>query len=252
MEPILQSQLSFAPWMEERTRRLPGVVPMAYEDWLLVDDAYAAQLAYKAQLLRQQRDAVLRMAPDALPAAQELLDVALAHAPDGIAQAPIDRDAPLETLARLFQEDFVILQKHGDEHILTAALLCFPASWSLAEKFGKPLTAIHDPVVEYDAAIARSVERMFSAIRVEQPLMRGNVLIYGDPDLHHPKRGSDTLREAGQVGYVRSERQCMVRLAKTRAVVFSIHTSLLREESLTPEQHAALRLHPPGFEEAPK
>lgn len=262
MEPILQSHLPFAPWMEERTRRLPGVVPLEYADWLQVDDAYSAQLAYKAKLLAERRDAVLQMQPDCLPAAQELLDVALAHRPKGFEgdetvvrpdgmQVAIDRARPLMSLSQLFQEDFVILQEQGDVHVLTGALLCFPASWSLADKFARPLTEIHAPVDEYDEGIARSVERMFSAIRVEQPLMRGNVLMYGDPDLHHPKRGSDALRGAGQVGYIRSERQCMVRLPQTRAVVFSIHTYLLREESLTGPQREALRAHPVGFEEAP-
>ncbi|PTX55763.1 uncharacterized protein DUF3445 [Litoreibacter ponti] len=244
MEPILQSALPQAPWMEERTRRLPGVVPLAYADWLQVDDAYGAQLAYKAQLLRDRRETVLQMRADALPAAQELLELALAHAPEGIADAPIDRDAPLETLSRLFQEDFVILQKQGDRHILTAALLCFPASWSLAEKFGKPLTAIHDPVPEYDAAIARSVERMFTVLRPEQPLMRMNALVYADPDLHHPQRGSDIKRAAGHRGFIRSERQCMVRLPTTGAAMFSIHTYLVREADLTPAQADSLAAHP--------
>ena len=240
MTPILQSHVGFTPWMEDRTRRLPGVVPMAYADWLQVDEAYAAQLAYKARLLADRREAVVQMQPGARAAAQELLDVALAHAPKGIADTPIDRDAPLDTLSRLFQEDFVIVQKQGDAHILTAALLCFPASWSLAEKFGQPLTGIHDPVDEYDDGIARSVERMFSAIRVEQPLMRGNVLRYADPDLFHPHRGSDQLREQGQGGYVRSERQCMVRLPQTRAVVFSIHTYLWADASMSDAQRKAL------------
>lgn len=252
MEPILQSHLQFAPWVEERTRRLPGVVPIGYDEWLQVDDAYDAQLAYKAELLRTRRDCVLQIRAEAMPAAKELLDVAMQHAPDGIARSDIDPAAPLESLSKLFQEDFVILQKQGDVHVLTGALLCFPASWSLAEKFNKPLTAIHDPVEEYDDGIARSVERMFSAIRVEQPLMRGNVLRYGDPDLYHPKRGSDALREAGQVGFVRSERQCMVRLPQTKAVVFSIHTYLLREESLTAQQREALQAHPVHYEGVPK
>lgn len=263
MTPILQSHLPFAPWMEERTRRLPGVVPLSYEDWLQTDDAYTGQLAYKAALLDEKRDIVLQMEPDCLEAAQELLDVALANlpqeftrgetitCPDGRRVRP-DFSNPFETLSKLFQEDFLILQKRGDAHLLTGALLCFPASWALSEKFGKPLTAIHAPVDEYSEKIARSVERMFCAIRVEQPLVRSNALLYGDPDLHHPQRGSDLLREQGQAGYIRSERQSMVRLPRTQAVVFSIHTYLIREGSLTQEQSEGLRAHPISPEEALK
>ena len=261
MKHILQSRLPFAPWMDKRTRRLPGVVPVAYEDWLQVDDAYAGQLAYKAKLLAEKRDSVLMVDPICNDAAKELLRVAVSHLPYGFEvggaitcpdgrKVALDVDAPFETLSQLFQEDFVILQKRGDTHVLTGALLCFPASWSLAEKFNKPLTAIHDPVVEYDDAIARSVERMFTAIRAEQPLMRTNALVYADPDLHHPHRGSEGLRDAGQAGYIRSERQCMVRLPETGAVVFSIHTYLVREADLTPEQAQGLLTHPITHEEA--
>ena len=262
MKPILQSRLPFAPWLDPRTRRLPGVVPLDYADWLQVDDAYARQLAYKAKLMSERREPVLMMDPSCMDAAKELLQVALSNlpngftlggsitCPDGRTVAP-DDNAPFETLSKLFQEDFVILQKQGDTHVLTGALLCFPASWSLAEKFNKPLTAIHDPVAEYDATIARSVERMFAAIRVEQPLMRSNALVYADPDLHHPRRGSDTLRDAGQAGYIRSERQCMVRLPQTQAVVFSIHTYLVRQADLTTEQADGLLTHPIIHEEAP-
>jgi hypothetical protein len=37
---------------------------------------------------------------------------------------------------------------------LTAAILCFPASWTLAEKLGRPLGAIHGPVAGYDPGMA--------------------------------------------------------------------------------------------------
>jgi hypothetical protein len=264
MEPILQSRLPFAPWLEQRTRRLPGVIPLSYDDWLQVDDAYAGQLAYKAQLLSNSRETVLMAASSCSQAARELLEVALSHLPDCFQldtagemvtcpdgrEVVVESAAPFETLGKLFQEDFVIMQKQGDEHVLTGALLCFPASWALAEKFNKPLTAIHGPVDEYDDGLGQKVERMFSSIRVEQPLMRSNALVYADPDLHHPHRGSDALREAGQVGYLRSERQCMVRLPLSDAVVFSIHTYLVREEDLTAEQQEGLRAHPITYEGA--
>nr|WP_121024851.1 DUF3445 domain-containing protein [Litoreibacter meonggei] len=261
MEPILQSRLPFAPWLDPRTRRLPGVVPLAYKDWLQVDDAYTDQLAYKAKLLAERRDRVLMVDPTCKDAARELLQVALGNLPNEFTAGEsitcpdgrivsVDTDAPFVTLSKLLQEDFVILQKRGDAHILTGAILCFPASWSLAEKFNRPLTDIHDPVAEYDDGIARSVERMFSAIRVDQPLMRSNALVYADPDLHHPHRGSDALRDSGQAGYIRSERQCMVRLPQTQAVVFSIHTYLVRETDLTEEQAKGLLAYPITHEEA--
>ena len=63
----------------------------------------------------------------------------------------IDRGDPMGTLGHLVQEDLCLMEKRGEEHVLTAAVLCFPASWRLADKIGRPLEAIHVPVPEYDA-----------------------------------------------------------------------------------------------------
>ena len=45
MTPILQKTLPFAPWMDPRTWRLPGIVPLTDDGWIAPDDAYAGQMA---------------------------------------------------------------------------------------------------------------------------------------------------------------------------------------------------------------
>lgn len=242
--------------MQPASRRLPGVQPVDMADWLQVDDAYAAQMARRAELLKTERDRVLAMQDSAGAAAVELLDLVLAQlpalgfsgddpvtTPDG-RQVAIDRDAPLQTLCHLVQEDFCILQEQGGAHVLTGALLCFPASWSLHEKMGHPLLDIHAPVENYDAGMNARVERIFSSARAGRPMMRANALIYADPELFHPHRHSDLQREASRGGYVRSERQSILRLPRSNAVVFSIHTYQIFEENLTPAQRDGLKAHP--------
>ena len=152
--------------------------------------------------------------------------------PDGM-EVVIDRDDPLGSLGRLVQEDICILQKRGDEHVLTAAVLCFPANWRLSEKAGRPLTVIHEPVPDYDTNIARRVQRLFDGVRVGRPLWRFNRLHYVEADLHQPYR----QRASGEVRFIRSERQCVVRMPVTGAVVFTIHTYVvpLDEEGLAAE-----------------
>ena len=128
------------------------------------------------------------------------------------------------------QEDLCILQKCGDEHVLTGAVLCFPASWTLSEKFMRPLIGIHDPVAEYDARLATRVQRLFDGVQVGRPLWRFNALWYSDPALHQP-RSSSARREAHSAeegAYLRSERQCILRLPRTNAVIFSIHSFVLK------------------------
>ncbi len=234
MTEILQDQL---PPPQTVENKLPGVGPCDPDDWLRVDEAYAAQMTYRAELLAENREAVLWMDPAALPAAQEVLEEALDLLPGlGFERAgdemicpdgrivPLDHQQPLLTLGHLVQEDICILQKRGDEHVLTGAVLCFPANWRLAEKAGKPLVDIHIPVPEYDDDIARRVQRMFDGVRAGRPLWRINRLSYVEADLHQPRR-----KAVGEVErFNRSERQCIIRMPRTDAVIFTIHTWVVR------------------------
>jgi hypothetical protein len=53
MSLILQTTLPFAPWMDPRTNRLPGVLPLKGDDWLRVDEAFGAQMAERDRLIRE-------------------------------------------------------------------------------------------------------------------------------------------------------------------------------------------------------
>lgn len=88
---------------------------------------------------------------------------------------------------------------------------------------------------------------MFDLIRPEAPVMRGNVLVYSAADLHNPR--AEYARHTpppGSATYVRVERQTILRLPETRAVVFSIHTYMTALSALTPEQRAGLAAARPG------
>lgn len=238
--PILQSRIPELQ-REVAAADLPKMRPVAPGDWLQVDEAYGAQLAEKARLLGTRAHDVLALMPEAEDAAAELLTVVLAEIamrpdfrlegggirrPDGVVIEP-DTRQPLRTLSRLVQEDFCILMKEEDEHVLKAALLCFPASWTLAQKIRKPLVRIHAPVTEYDGAIAARVQRLFDGAQPGRPMWRANLLGYEDPALFHPKREGEAHRDPAKVAaYERSERQTVLKLPGTGAVVFSIHTTI--------------------------
>ncbi|MFZ7093384.1 heme-dependent oxidative N-demethylase family protein [Primorskyibacter sp. 2E233] len=228
-------------------RPLPGITPVGPEGWLQINDAYAGQLAEKARLLSEARGKVLWLDPQAQPVAEELLSEVLKALPQGFARdgdtvlcpdgrrVQPDWSDPLGTLGHLVQEDFCLLVKEGDEHVLRGALLCFPASWMLAEKAGRPLIGIHDPVASYDASIAKRVQRLFDGIQVGRPLWRFNALWYAEPDLFHPRGSSDRRIpvDPASAPYMRSERQSLIRLPVSGAVVFSIHTYVLARASLS-------------------
>ncbi|WP_299352916.1 DUF3445 domain-containing protein [uncultured Shimia sp.] len=242
MTDVLQTAIPFDPLAP---KPLPGISPLAEQDWLIIDEAYAGQMALRARLLAEQRKDVVAMLPEALPAAQELLDKVLGlllSRPEGDftctndvvtrpdkAEVILDRNDPLATLGRLVQEDICILQKQGDEHVMTGAVLCFPASWLLSEKFGRPLVGIHVPVDSYTDDVAKRVQRLFDGVRPERPLWRSNALWYADTVLHQPRSANQRRPYADPktAPYLRSEKQSILRLPETDAVIFSIHTYIL-------------------------
>ncbi|WP_370584774.1 DUF3445 domain-containing protein [Paracoccus sp. IB05] len=253
---ILQTRLPFLPWMDPRSSRLPGIQPLTDDSWIARDEAFAGQMARRDALISEIPARVHALLPEAEPAARELYDMVLARLgrdpgyrfaqggaaitrPDGVTIRP-DPDQPLLTLGRLVQEDLCILETGADSHRLTAALLCFPAGWTLSQKIGRSLLRIHEPVEPYDERLARGVQRLFDAIRPEQPLWRMNYLTYDDPELHQPRPESQPRPRPQEHRYIRCEKQALIRLPVTRAVVFAIHTWLVRADTVTADEHDAL------------
>ncbi|KPP84530.1 MAG: Protein of unknown function (DUF3445) [Rhodobacteraceae bacterium HLUCCO07] len=231
------------PYDVNAPRPLPGIAPLEPRDWLRVDEAFAEQMVERERLISGHRAAVIALDESARSAAEELLDLVLAQVlgtgqyqrvgdavtpPDG-RHVRIDRGDPMATLGRLVQEDFCILDKRGEEHVLLGAVLCFPASWSLDEKFRRPLVGIHIPVESYDDNVARRVQRLFDGVRPERPLWRFNALWYDDPALHQPRREGERRDrvDPAHARYLRSEMQTIRRLPNSRSVVFGIHTYVL-------------------------
>jgi hypothetical protein len=237
--PILQTHL---PKDMCAPRALPGILPER-GPWLHIDEAYGGQMARRRALLDKAPAHVLYQEAAAAPAAHELLEHALRALPDlGFeasgddvicpdgARVTVGTFSPLEALGRILQNDFVIMEKRGDEHVLTGAVLCFPASWSLNEKAGRPLTDIHIPVGEYTDDMARRVQRLFDGVQVGRPLWRFNRLWYDDPELHQPRSETEPRRVGSKQPtgpYYRTERQTLLRLPTSQAVIFAIHTYVL-------------------------
>lgn len=246
----------FLPFMNDRMAHLPGVQPLNPAEWLVRDAVFAAQMRYRDHLVATQRDQVLAETPAAEPALRELLAMLVQHLlatdkgyvmpcehaltrPDGVTLA-LRTPPVIETLARLVQEDLCILEADGEEYKLTAATLCFPSRWSLSEKMGRRMSGIHTPVPDYVADVARRVNRMFTAIRPEAPLWRGNYNIHALPELYQPGGSYRDQPVRADFLWLRVERQTFVRLPVSRAIVFGIKTFVSPVSSLQPDQAARL------------
>ena len=201
-------------------------------DWLWRDAHFAAETAERQRLVAERPDEVLAMLPEAAPAAAELVAMVEAHLglePSGAAS--------LGALAGLAQEDFCVMQRRPDgDYALTAALLCAPSHWRLAEKLGRPMREIHGPVPGFAARLAGAADRFLGSLTVERPVWRANWSVVETPVLFHPQPRVPlpdlTAENAGEKLWLRVERQTLRRLPRTRAIVFTIRTLLRRLDEI--------------------
>jgi hypothetical protein len=234
-----------------------GLAPLDLSDWIEPDERLLADLAEKDALFADRRDVVFREELGSRPAQAETLDRLAAFLAerrpafyrrdgdtmlvgDGRRVALAGDEPPLMTAARLIQDDLVIMQKGEGGYRLVAAALCFPSSWSLAEKFGGSLDQIHAVVPGYAETMAARMNRIFDALKVEMPVWRMNWSLYPDAELHHPEsrqRPRDWF-QSNFDAFVRVERQTLRRLPDTGDILFTIRIYV--------DPIAALARHPEG------
>ncbi|MEM9780400.1 MAG: DUF3445 domain-containing protein, partial [Pseudomonadota bacterium] len=238
----------YLPFKDPVKGKPPGLFALDPATWVEVDETFREQMAQRDRLLGSSPELTLGCLRSADAAVGELVAALTRHLtshknwqmsgdslrrPDGVAVAL--RPA-VETLGRMTQEDWLILQDlGGPEYVLTAGALCFPGNWALPDKLGKPLTQVHDPVPGYTDALAARVNRVFEALHVDRPLQRLNWSLAKTDALHCPRP-----HESGAPLYLRVERQTLVRLPQTEAVVFGIKTYLTSLEALDLGDHAEL------------
>jgi hypothetical protein len=229
--------------------------PLDPNDWLDPDAGMAAQLAEKARLHKNHFAEIFAELPESRPAQAELLSMLENYLPErfphlwrkrdnGLLVVPtgemVERAGiPLLQAAKLVQDDLLILSRAEAGWRLVAASLSFPSSWLLADKIGKVLDAIHDPVPGFgpETRPAQLMARMFDALRPEAPMIRWNWSLYGDSRLFHPDvSGPDKPRfgtgERADPVHLRIERQTLRKLPETGAVAFTIRISLVDLDKL--------------------
>ena len=240
------------PFPEPPYRMRMGLRPLEPADWILIDQAFAAELAEKEQLLASRHGEVFAALPEAEAGSREVLERLLVWLPrhypsryrreaDALLRWPAERIAvdppalhPLDLAGRLVQEDLCLMQRQGDAYVLVGASLCFPSRWRLQEKLGRPLAAIHTPVPGFAENIGQPVERFFDRLAPDQGVWRANWSIVDDPALFQPaghfRAGPNhavTASNAGTTLWLRVERQTLTRLPTSGDVLFTIRT--LRE-----------------------
>jgi hypothetical protein len=233
-----------------------GLRPLAGVPWVEVDDHFAADLARKRELLSSARDDVVGLVQDPdgrVAVACEELVAALDADPSVPAPVGPDRadEHPVVRAGLRTQEDWCVhLPDAGGRWRLVAACVCFPTRWRLRSKIGRTVREIHAPVPYYDDQLADPVDRYFDRIRpgVDEGAWRLNWNLLDSPVLHQPfDPGTTPGREvtaatAGERIWFRVERQTLVRLPGSGAVVFGIRVHVDRLDSLAADAGALDRL----------
>jgi hypothetical protein len=253
----------YLPFDDGRFRLMMGLMPLRLAQWMEVDEDLAADLAMKRRLLEARHGEVFAALPEAAAAAAELLALLAGNliehhsavfARDGddvLNKATGERwdlvtppHHPLDLAGRLVQEDLCLLAAADGRYILIGASLCSPARWRLADKIGRPLAAIHEPVPGYADKLARPVDRFFQHLTPEKPVWRLNWGVTDDPTPFQPEAGPAAERidaaSAGERLWLRVERQTLRRLPATGAVIFTIRTHITRlDAAIRSPEHAA-------------
>lgn len=236
-----------------------GLKQLDLATWIEIDDTFDFQMQEKRRIYAAVSDKVLVAEPGTEAAQQEVFDLLLAHVleafperfrktEDGVAIAgqpmlsaqEISAMPPLKTASLLAQEDLILMRKGEDGWRLAAGSLCFPSSWTLTEKFGRPLQDIHQPVPSFGPGTrnAELIARMFDNLQVARPVFRFNWSIQAGDALYHPLSNAGRVDRAEQrpskfgdaeinaAAFMRVERQTLRKLPSSGDILFTIRIFL--------------------------
>jgi len=241
---LSHTPLAHTPYDGSATPFTIGLKPLDLTEWLEIDALHMPYLAEKRRLFAERPADVFAEEADTREAQREVLDLIRGwleeHAPalprpDGAADAP-----PLKTASLMVQEDLVLMRRGEDGWRLAAASLCFPSSWSLAEKFGRPLRDIHIPVPGFGPGTRNDIVigRIFDNLAVDRPVERANWSLQNNPALYHPlsdlERDTRAAARPSRFGsddpvaaaFIRVERQTLRRLPRSGDILFTIRIHL--------------------------
>lgn len=238
----MQTRFAHTPWDGSHPLFRIGLSPLGDAPWLEPDENLAAHLALKERLLAERRADVFGAQPGTADAQAEALAAIADHLParhpdiwrrqgDAVLVTPAGRtvdlaaDAPLVAAARLVQEDLALMRRDAHGWRLAAGCVCFPSSWRLREKLGRPMHEVHAPVPGFGGGTrnATLIERIFDNLQPGAPVARMNWSLYGDDALFHGDERSERERSGDLAQtFLRVERQTLTKLPVSGDILFTI------------------------------
>lgn len=231
----------FTPWRDGPPRFIVGLKPIEPARWLLPDTETHSlperrALLQDRELTSFQDEAAQAAAREAAGRISGALDV----------DDPAGDAHPLWQAAHHVSDDLVLMMPGEKGWWVGAAVLTSPTFFSLPHAAGKTLHELHGPVPGGDQ-LATRIARVFDHVRPDQVLKRFNWTLQAGNERYTPDGAPLRARalaadpdEADALLHVRVERQTIVKLADSGAVLFTIRICLDPVSALPAKEKAAL------------
>ena len=238
---ILKSEVKpqFFPDQGQTTVLKMGLKPLPISQWILVDEDLPQFLNHKLEQRDLWKPMVYQALPESARAQTEFHKLLRQHLVqnhgyrlEGI-HSLVNRkysltwDDPIADLwhcSLWIQEDICLLENTGKEYVLTAASVCSPSNWNMPSKVGQSVETLHNPVPGYKQGMSDRVNKLLSGLKPNKPLQRLNWSIQPGGELFW--RSDVNNYEDNTEKYWRVERQTLIRLPDTKAIVFGIRVFL--------------------------
>ena len=172
------------------------VFPLELDDWIRIDATYPDHMRQRLDLLTDRRDDVFvtTCTESTRRCEQELFELLYDYLPsrfpsifekrsNGIYNRVTEEFIPEESeenpiirASRLTQEDWCIMEWSDIDqgYVLTSGVVCFPQRWSLREKQGMVMGAVHKPVHAFTKHLKSRSYDLMRKMKVNRPLWRAN------------------------------------------------------------------------------
>ena len=226
------------------------------EDFFAPTESGPRLLAERERWLNEEPNRYAAMLPGGEPLVEETLELlrdwpatrAIASPDEAsvLPASPSDDGSPLAScieLGRKLETDFLLLKPDAAGVFrLLCGCVCFPSSWSLEEKMGRPLEEIHSVVPGLNTQLSRPISGFLAKMAPGVSWLRANWGLSRSAELNqHPARKLprlDATVRADEV-WLRVEWQSLVALPANHGVLFGIRIEVFSLEDVRRDPAAA-------------
>ena len=203
-------------------------------------------LGERRQWLETMPSACLAFLPEAEPVLNEAIAAAAGWGTIPASQAESIQREPspsvrLRMLGERWEPDILLMRADEDIRLVGGAI-CFPSSWSVEEKIGKPIHEIHQAVPGLNAALSGPIQNFLARLRPGAAWMRENWGLSSSPARNqHPSLKTPPLPDAPALSqsWLRIEEQALVALPQSGGILFGIRIVVVRLDELCRDLPAA-------------